>query len=178
MEAVMTLVEKTALLKAFPVFGAVPTEALAMLAARAREKHFEEGEYVFREGEPNRATVLVVEGQLEVRKGGQFARIIGTGMGIGQLELKEGDPHTRSAIALTHAHVLWITIDDLFDSVADYPEIGVGLIRLLATRAQELLDHVMALDQEIARLVARLREAGVPLPGEENETRGDAAPPA
>ena len=37
MDAIMSLVEKTAYLKAFPVFGAVPTEALAMLAARARE---------------------------------------------------------------------------------------------------------------------------------------------
>jgi CRP-like cAMP-binding protein len=174
----MTLVEKTALLKAFPVFGAVPTEALAMLAARAQEKHFDAGEYVVREGEPNHATVLVVEGQLEVRKNGQFNRIIGAGMGFGQLELHEGEPHTRSAVALTNTLVLRITIDELFDSVNDYPEIGVGLIRLLATRMQELLDHVMALDQEITRLVARLREAGVPPPGEESDTRGGNAPPA
>jgi len=168
-DTVMTIVEKTALMKAYPVFGAVPTESLAMLAARTQERHYDAGDYIFREGEPNRATVLVVEGRLEVRKRGQFFRIVDAGTGFGQLELREGDPHTVSVIALTHTHVVWISVEELLDSVLDYPEIGVGLIRLLATRVQEQLDHVMQLEEEIARLVARLREAGVPLPGEVRE---------
>ena len=98
MDAVLTIVEKTALMKTFPVFDAVPTEALATLAARAQERYFDPGDYVFREGEPSRATVLVAEGQLEVRKRGQLFRVIDAGMGFGQLELREGDPHTVSVI--------------------------------------------------------------------------------
>lgn len=174
----MTLVEKTAMLKGFPVFGAVPTEALAQLAARADEKHFDVGDTVISEGDPNHGTLLVVEGQLEVRKHGQFARVVDAGMGFGQLELREGDPHTLSVVALTHSHVLWITVDDLFDSIMDYPEIGVGLIRLIATRVAELSDRILLLDEEVARLVERLRAAGVPLPGEGDGPGGNGAPAA
>ena len=163
-DTVMTIVEKTALMKAYPVFGAVPTESLAMLAARTQERHYDAGEHIFREGEPNQATVLVVEGQVEVRKRDRFLRVVEAGSGFGQLELREGDPHTVSLIALTHTHVMWVSIEELFDSVMDYPEIGVGLIRLLATRVQEQFDHVLQLEEEITRLVGRLKEAGVPQP--------------
>jgi CRP-like cAMP-binding protein len=175
-EAVLTLVEKTALMKAYPVFGAVPTEALAVLAARTQERHFDAGEYVFREGDPNRATVLVVEGKLEVRKRGQFLRIIDAGMGFGQLEVPAGAPHSVSLVALEHTHVVWVTVEELFDSIAENPEIGIGLIRLLATRVQELLDHVLILEEDVARLVLRLRDAGVALPGEERDAGGNGTP--
>ncbi len=164
-DAILTLVEKTALLKAFPVFAQVPTEALAQLAARAREIHYDAGAAVIREGEPNRGTLLVVEGQLEVRKGGQFARLLGPGMGFGQLELLEGEPHTLSVTALEHAHVISLSIDDMLENIMDFPEVGLALIRLLATRIQELLDRTIALHEEVARLVAALKRAGVPLPG-------------
>src|SRR5262245_22450465 len=93
-ETVMPIVEKPALMKAYPGGGGVPMGWLAVLAARTQERHYGAGEYVFREGEPNRATVLVVEGRLEVRKRGQFFRIVDAGTGFGQLELREGDPHT------------------------------------------------------------------------------------
>ena len=68
--------------------------------------------------------MLVVEGQLEVRKAGQFFRVIDTGMGFAQLELREGDPHTLSVIALTHAHVIWITVEDLFEACRTSPRSG------------------------------------------------------
>src|SRR5262249_41171448 len=126
-EAILTLVEKTALLKALPVYSTIPTEALAQLAARTIERHFDAGDVVIREGEPNRALLIVVEGQLQVTKGGQLARIIDVGMGFGQLELQEGEPHTLTVAALTHAHVLWVGIEELWDSVNDFPEIGIGL---------------------------------------------------
>jgi CRP-like cAMP-binding protein len=176
-EAVLTLVEKTALLKAYPVFGAVPTESLAVLAARTQERHYDAAEYVFREGDPNRATVLVVEGQLEVRKRGHIVRIIDAGMGFGQLELPEGEPHTVSLRALVHTHVVWVSIEELFDSITENPEIGIGLIRLLATRVQELLEHVLILEEDVARLVLRLREAGVALPGEDRDAAGNGKSP-
>jgi CRP-like cAMP-binding protein len=175
-DAVLTLVEKIALMKASPVFGAVPTEALAMLAARTKERHFDPGDYVFREGEPNRATVLVVEGRLEVRKHGRLVRSIDAGDGFGQLELREGDPHTLSCVAFTHTHVMWFEVAEVFESLADFPEIGVGLIRVLATRAQELHDRVLILEQDVARLTGRLRDAGVALPGEEREAGGSGPP--
>ncbi len=173
MDPVLTLVEKTALMKAFPVFASVPTEALAQLAARAREFHYDAGAAVIREGEPNRGTFLVVEGKLEVRKGGQFVRIVGPDMGYGQLELLEGEPHTVSVTALEHTHAIGLTVEDMLDGIMDFPEIGIGLIRLLGTRIQELLDRTLALDEEVARLVAALKKAGVPLPGE--EAGGDGA---
>lgn len=174
-DEILTLVEKTALLKSYAVFDAVPTEALATLAARSVERHFEAGDFVFREGEPNRVAVMVVEGRLEVRKRGQFFRVIDPGAGFGQLDLREGDPHTVSVIALTHTHLIWVTIEDLFESVGDFPEIGVGLIRLLAGRVQELLDHVQLLEQDVARLAARLNDAGVSMPAEERKPGGNGA---
>jgi hypothetical protein len=41
---------------------------------------------------------------------------------------------------------------------------------------QELLDHVLILEEDVARLVLRLRDAGVALPGEERDAGGNGTP--
>ena len=60
----MTLIEKTVFLKSVEVLHDVPTEALAQLAARATEVRCNRGAPLFREGDEDQGTYLVVEGVL------------------------------------------------------------------------------------------------------------------
>jgi CRP-like cAMP-binding protein len=164
MESTLTILERTAFLKSTEIFSSIPTEVLAQIAARGRELHFDEGDVIFREGEPNAGAYMVIEGLVEFRKGRALEGVRGSGLGFGELALGEGEPHTFSAIAAQHSHVLNISNEIFFDAMLDYPEIGVAMVRILARRLTEAAQRVHDLEGQIAHLANALRNAGVATP--------------
>lgn len=169
MEETLTLIEKTAFLKGIEVLSQVPTEALAQLAARAREIHLDAGDVVFEEGQLNRGAFLVVEGLIELRKGRALVRLLHPGGVFGELFSSEGSPHFYTAVATTHTHVLNVTLEDVFDGMMDFPEFGVGMVRSVAMRNHELTQRLLELESLLGRFHAALRAAGLEPP--------DARPP-
>lgn len=164
MDETLTLVEKTAFLKGIEVLSGVPTEALAQLASRTREIHFDAGDVVFAEGEPNRGTFLVVDGLIELRKGRALVRLLQPGGAFGELFSGEGAPHFYTAVAVRHTHALNITLDEVFDGMLDFPEFGVGMVRSLAERNHELVQRLLELESLLGRFHAALRAAGLEPP--------------
>jgi len=161
MKETLTLIEKTAILKTSGLLGSIPTEPLARLAARGREFHVDAGQVIFREGDPNRGGFLVVEGLVEVRKGRALVSMRQAGDAFGELALNEGEPHEFTAIATDHTHVLTISNEDLFDTITDYPEVGLELLRGFARRLSELAQRIHHLEGHVAHLSASLKSAGV-----------------
>ncbi len=165
MKETLTLIEKTAVLKSAPMLSAVPTEALAEIASRAHEQHYDAGDPVHREGEPNRGAFMVLDGAVELRRGRALVRMITTGQAFGELFLSEGEPHRFSAIASTHTHLLNITAEDTFEAMFDHPEFAVGMVRSIARRNLELVERLLELETLLSRFHAALREAGIEPPG-------------
>jgi hypothetical protein len=99
MKETLALIEKTAILKSAPLFSNLPTEAVAEVAARASEHHFDLGKTIFKEGEANRGAFMIVEGRVEIYKGRALDSIRLAGDGFGELSLREGEPHQFTAIA-------------------------------------------------------------------------------
>ncbi|HYM82089.1 MAG TPA: cyclic nucleotide-binding domain-containing protein [Candidatus Limnocylindria bacterium] len=164
MEETLTLMEKTAILKSAELFAHMPTEALAELASRSRELHFEAGRTVFKEGDANRGAFLIVEGRVEIYKGRALDDIRIVGQGFGELALGEGEPHHFTAAAAEHTHVLNISNETLFDAILDFPEMGVAMVRTASARLTQLAQRVHDLEGQIAHLNATLQRAGVEAP--------------
>jgi CRP/FNR family cyclic AMP-dependent transcriptional regulator len=164
LEETLTLIEKTAFLKTTDLFATVPTEMLAQLAARAREMHFDAGQTIFREGDINSGAYLIVDGLVEIRKGRALDGVRGPGSGFGELALGEGEPHSFSAVANHHTHVLNVSNETLFDTMLDYPEVGVAMVRVLAKRVTEIAQRVHDLEGQVAHLAATLKRSGVETP--------------
>lgn len=173
MEETLTLIEKTAFLSQLPVLASVPTEALAQLGSQARERHFDAGDPLFQEGDPNTGAVLVVDGLVELRKGRALVRMIGSGQTFGELFTRDGEGHVYSAIAAQHTHVLTISLDNVFDAMLEFPEFAVGMVRGLAMRNDELVQRLLGLEELLGRFHAQLRAAGLE-PSDEllHETQG------
>ena len=164
MEETLTLLERTAFLKSVPMFARIPTESLAELAARAREMHFDAGDVIFREGEPNRGHFLVVEGMVEIRRGQALDSMRQGGQGFGEPALREGEGHHFTAVAAQHTHVLNVSNEVLLDSILDFPELGLSLVRIQAIRISELAQRVDDLEVQVAHLHRTLSQAGVEIP--------------
>lgn len=164
MEETLTLIEKTAFLKGLAMFARVPTEMLAQLAARTRELHFDAGQVIFREGEANRGLYMVVDGLVEIRKGRALDGVRGPGLGFGELALGEGEPHQSTAVATDHTHALNVPNEAFFETMLDFPEVGVAMVRVLAAHVIELGQRIHDLEGKIAHLNAALRQAGAEAP--------------
>lgn len=174
MDTVLTLIEKTAYLKAAPLLAAMPIEALAQLAARAREIHLEVGDFAFREGDENRGTFLVVDGLMQVGQGSAIHTVRGPGEGFGELALAEGQTHQISTMALAHTHLLNVPNEDLFETILDYPEVGLALVKFMSQRIVDTGHRLHDLEMQIAKLNVILRRHGIDVP-RELEPEPDAA---
>jgi CRP-like cAMP-binding protein len=164
MEETLTIIERTAFLKGTELFSSIPTETLAQLAGRGREFHFDPGQTIFREGDVNSGAYMVIEGLVEIRKGRALDGVRTAGQGFGELSLSEGEAHTFTAVASDHTHLLNVSNEVLFDTMLDYPEVAVGLVRSIGKRVSELGQRVHDLEGQIAHLAATLRSQGVEAP--------------
>ena len=158
MAETLTLIEKTVCMKATEVFGAIPTEPLAQLAARANEVRFDRGETVFREGDDDQGVFIVVEGVVELRKGDAVVRLLRSGTVHGELFMGESESHQYTAVALEDTHVLNLGRSDVFDALLEYPEFGVAMVQDLALRHHKLTERVIELEQQLASPAARSDE--------------------
>ena len=164
MEETLTLIEKTAFLKGVDLFQGVPSEMLAQLAARTQEVHFDPGQVVFREGDVNRGLFMIVDGLVEIRKGRALDGVRGPGLGFGELALREGEPHKITAIATLHTHALNVSNEAFFETMIDFPEVAVAMVRVLSNHINDMTQRVHDLEGKIAHLNAALRQSGTEAP--------------
>ncbi len=176
MKETLTLVEKTAFLKSVDSLSSIPTEALAELAGRAREQHFDAGDRIFAEGEPNRGTFLVVDGVVMLRIGGAVVRVVRPGMAFGELFLAEGEPHRMTADVVEHSHVLNVTTEDIFDAMGDYPEFGASIVRSMSRQMLVLNQRIVEMEHLLARFHDALIKAGIEPPEKDPEPHVAPAP--
>jgi CRP-like cAMP-binding protein len=101
-----------------PIFAALPPTALQRLGALARRVDIHEPTEIFAEGEPATEMVLVLNGELEVRKhsrSGIDARIatLHAGDVAGEMALIDIQPRSASVRALGPASLVVLTHADL-----------------------------------------------------------------
>ena len=164
MSDTLTLIEKTAFMRSIPILATIPTEALAELAARAREIHSNPNDVLFERGDPDHGTYLVISGLLQVRRGDALIRVLQSGMAFGELWLGEGERHTYSLVAVEDSHVLNITREDVDEAIQEFPEFGLGMVRALSLRIHELTTRMLDLEKVVARLDLELSRNGIASP--------------
>lgn len=148
---------------------------LITLATFSREKRFEPGEFLFREGDPGDELYAVVEGRVLISKhipgaGDEALAILQQGEFFGEMALIDGKPRSADALAesgpVTVLALDGSTLRDLFTlDVAASLEFLHLLCRLLAQRLREADDkgvtwHILAGhwgDSETYQLVGQAR---------------------
>ena len=121
------------------------SEALALLAAPAVERHTDAGAVLFRRGEPRTSFFVVIEGQVEVRvSAGTRARaavvLLGPGDAVGESGLLEPGIHSASAQTPMPAHVLEVPLGPVRESLAKDGALALAVFdavgRLMVRRLQ------------------------------------------
>ena len=125
---------KVELIRGLPLFELCSKRDLRRIAALAEERAVEPGSELIREGEPGREFFVVVDGDIEVRRGGLQVARLGPGSFVGEIALLSRSPRTATVVATTPLRVLAIEGSSFVELLDSLPELWLKVARALADR--------------------------------------------
>ena len=132
------------------LFGCLGDDALADVARRTKELHFRRGEMLFLSGEQAKGLFVVVSGKVRVFQHNangreQVMHIDADGSVIAEVAVFDEGPYPASAACDTEVDVLFIAKDEMHDLCAQYPDLALRALRLMAQRVRRHAQLVEAL---------------------------------
>ena len=129
-------IETVVFLQSVDLFSFCKAEEVLRISSIAKERRFEQGEQIFKEGDESDLLYCVVQGivSLEAAEGGKWMSTPLTTFGV--KEILSGRLRTETATATTEALVLGIEAEDFFDLLSHNIEIVKALFRQLLREGQ------------------------------------------
>jgi CRP/FNR family transcriptional regulator len=127
--------EAVKFLKKTPLFAQFSEKELEALFSTAKVREFDAGSTIVREGDPaSIGFYLVLEGQVEVRKGQKTLAKLGIGDYFGEMALILDAPRSADVIAVQKTKCLMITRWELRSIISSYPDVALKMMGELARR--------------------------------------------
>lgn len=145
-------------------FRLVSDEDLPQLVDETVQHEAEAGTVLFEDGDPGDGVSVVVEGSVEILKGGRVLGTLGPGATLGEVSLfVDGSVRTATARAATPVRLVTWRAQDVAGRLARHERLATAIAADLA--------HVLAarLDRRTQDVVALLDAAGTRLPVSELE---------
>lgn len=121
-----------------PLFGRFTEKELEALLRTAKEREFEAGRAIVREGDVGGlGFYLILAGQVEVRKGKKSLAKLGVGEFFGEMALLDEAPRSADVVALEKTRCSMLTRWDMRGLVAAHPDIALKMLAELARRLRE-----------------------------------------
>lgn len=121
-------------LRKVPLFADLDKNELDHVSKAATDLDLEAGNVVMREGTMANEMVVVVEGTLEVRRGGEHIADIGPGEFAGEMALLTRSHRNSTVTAKTRCSLLHIDGRAFSALLEDVPEIAVKMLPIVAGR--------------------------------------------
>ena len=129
---------KVSLLAKVPLFERCTRRELSKIAAIAREAEYPASTAVVREGGPGSELFIVLDGEVDVRRGGRKLATLRQGDFFGEIALITGSPRTATVTAGTKMHALVIGSRDFRRLLNDSPAIQNKLLQEVGERLERL----------------------------------------
>lgn len=121
-----------------PLFAACNKRELERIAGASDEVDVAEGRVLVEQGAVGHEAFVILDGQVEVRRGDQVLATLGPGDHFGEMAILDGGPRTASVTATTPLKVLVLGQREFSALVDDVPGLGHKLLRTLAGRVRDL----------------------------------------
>lgn len=122
-----------------PFLGALPADQAKRLSSMAAVRTFMPGESIVSEGSTDAMTMwIVIDGEIEIRKGENVVTTMGRGAHIGEMALfaDSGSPRTAGVVAKTETRAFRVAKWDLIPFVEQHPKVAMAVIQELARRLE------------------------------------------
>jgi CRP/FNR family transcriptional regulator len=154
-------------LKVGPVFAALPSDELNLLAATARATTYRVREPIFMEGDPARWFCIVKSGRVKILRQSRSGKdvvleLLGPGEPFGGVAVLERRPYPATAEAMEPSVVVKLPAESVVSVAERYPSVVRELALLIGRRLRSAHDSVksLAVDPVEARLAATLLRLG------------------
>ena len=134
----MTAVERAIALRGVEAFQGVPMNQLAYVAAAATEEWFEDGECLFRQGEPPGSLFVILDGRVRLERDGETFGDAGPGEALGTWSLFDDHPRRATATSEGNTRALALDRDDFYDVLSEHVEIARSLVQDLVRKLMKL----------------------------------------
>jgi len=125
-------------LEKVPIFQPLPSNELEAVARSLKERVYEAGTVIVKQGDPGVGFFLIAEGTVEVAHDGHHVRDLGAGEFFGELALMEERERTATVTAKTRTTCLQLVRWDFRALLKQHPDIAVKVMEVVVRR---LRDH-------------------------------------
>jgi hypothetical protein len=131
-------------LKSLPIFEGLTTRQLMDLSDLVTEEVHPPKTVVVREGDYDDCLYLIVEGSVEISKGGKGLVQMGPRDFFGEIAIFEGVQRSATASTLTKTRLLRLQRLDLLRLMEELPAIAICVCQTLSRRVRELTDRIQS----------------------------------
>jgi CRP-like cAMP-binding protein len=117
-----------------PLLAGIERRDLEGLARSFRERLFQEGDVITREGEEGLGFFVIVEGSANVTVTGEQRASLGPGDAFGEMALIDQGPRSATVVASTDLRCLALTPWEFRPFVEEHPGVAWALLQTLAKR--------------------------------------------
>jgi CRP/FNR family cyclic AMP-dependent transcriptional regulator len=125
------------MLQEVPLFSSLDKKALNNIAGSAGKKSYKSGATIAKEGENALSFYLILDGAVEVRRGGKTLAKLGKGQFFGEMALFDEQPRSADVVAAEDTNCVLLTSWALSGVIAGNPKIAQSIIKELVRRLRE-----------------------------------------
>ena len=152
----VTLSQEVDLLRRIPLFSGIEPAKLKLLAFASERVEYNEAQNLFRQGEVGDAAYVIVNGIADVIVESDDGEIpvaeFKDNAFIGEIAILCDVPRTATVRAKTKLEVLKIKKEHFLGLIKDFPELGIEVMRELASRLSKTTSELSQTRQEIEHL--------------------------
>jgi CRP-like cAMP-binding protein len=155
----MDVPSKLDLLRQVPYLHSIPPTSLQALATSLRERRYQPGDVIFRQGDRSEGLGIVLRGRVRTTTTSpegrqQVLKVFGPGRTFGDIPVFDDGSQPADAMAVSESIVVFIPRGDLLDRLRQHPEAAIEVIRLFASRLRAYKQVVE--DLSLRTVVARI----------------------
>ena len=135
----LSAIERALILMKIPPFEELSAQQVSLIAVHTREVELAEGETLTSGTEEGDDAYIVTSGAVDVSLNGAQLRRVGAGDSFGFYSLARSDADEVGFRAVEATRALRLGRDDFEQTVRDYPEFALALIRTLFRTARDLI---------------------------------------
>ena len=153
-------IDRKLTLQSVSLFAETPDDILSALVDLLEEIEVPAGQTVFHKGDLGDSLYIVAEGRLRVYDGDRVLNDLGKRDVFGEMAALDPEPRSATVTALEDSRLLGLHQRELYELIAQRPEVAHGLIRVLSRRLRARMRD-MAEDYQYLQQFAKVTSAAV-----------------
>ena len=125
------------MLATVPMFQSLSARQLRGLVSASKERDFPAGEHVVSRGDPGLGFFLIIDGEVQVKRGTRTLATLGPGQFFGEMALLDKQPRSADVITTKPTKCLVLSQWEFWGYVADTPQVLRGILSEMARRLRE-----------------------------------------